>query len=261
MANVPILDANVPRSTTSAATVHTNYGNMNRYFMPDNYLYLYHVPSTSGMGTCLILPAYADSVTDTQSVTFTQSTPLARSAPIYSYNNSGPRTVQVMFNLHRELMKQINYKKSNAIVPAGDDYVDILIRCLQASVLPSYDVASKMVNPPVVGLKLGTDIFIKGVITGAISLTYKYPILDDGRYALVDVGFSVSEIERYDAISITSIGSRRGAISAVTDVWIANTSLLRVSSQSTQLPLTTESADEPMGHGGGGRSGGGAGRR
>ena len=45
-------------------------------------------------------------------------------------------------------MTQINYGVSNLSVELGDDYVDTIIKQLQAVALPSYKAASKMVNPP-----------------------------------------------------------------------------------------------------------------
>ena len=76
--------------------------------MIDNYIYLYHVSNASGkQGTVIVMPSYADSVTDTMSVNYATETPLARSAPIYSFTSSGPRVVQVSFQLHRDMMKQI----------------------------------------------------------------------------------------------------------------------------------------------------------
>ena len=53
--------------------------------MIDNYIYLYHVSNSSGKeGTVIVMPSYADSVTDTMPVNYSTETPLARSAPIYS---------------------------------------------------------------------------------------------------------------------------------------------------------------------------------
>lgn len=193
---------------------------IHQYTMPDNYIYLYHLPNSSGgTGVCIYIPEYADSVQDTQSVSYAFSYPLARSAPIYSYEHSGPRTVQVDFEFHRDMMKQLNYGKSNALIQneTNDDYVDILVKYIQAAVLPSYDVANKLVNPPIVALRLGSDIFIKGVINGSIGLTYNYPILSNGKYAIVKLGFQVSEIDPYDAVTAAKVGSYRGL----------NTSLVR----------------------------------
>lgn len=181
------------------------FNNLPMFNMIENYIYLYHIDRY------IILPSFVDSVNDTQNVTFVPSTPLSRSAPIQSYSNSGPRTVQVHFNLHRELMYQIN-KDLNSIpdtAPPGVDYVDLFIKYIQAAVLPEYKAAEKMVNPPVVALRLGNDIFIKGVIAGNVGLTYNYPILDDGRYALVDITFGIVEIDPYDARTVMTTGSYR----------------------------------------------------
>ena len=58
--------------------------------MIDNYIYLYHVSNASGkQGTVIVMPSYADSVTDTMSVNYATETPLARSAPISSFTSSG----------------------------------------------------------------------------------------------------------------------------------------------------------------------------
>lgn len=179
--------------------------------MIDNYIYLYHVSDSSGKeGTVIVMPSYADSVTDTMPVNYSTETPLARSAPIYSYTSSGPRTVQVSFQLHRDMMKQINFKVSNASVTLKDDYVDLLIKYVQAAALPNYSTASKMVNPPVIALRLGNDIFIKGVISGTVGVTYNYPILKNGKYASVSISFAVSEIDPYDATDVMKTGSFRG---------------------------------------------------
>jgi hypothetical protein len=110
------------------------------------------------------------------------------------------------------MMKQINYGVSTAMIEnnSNDDYTDLLIKYIQAAALPTYEVAKKMVNPPQVALRLGQDLFIKGVITGSVGVTYRYPILSDGKYALVDVAFGVTETEPYDALIAAQMGSSRG---------------------------------------------------
>ena len=72
------------------------------FLMIDNYIYLHH------LAKYIVLPSFIDSVTDSQSATFNMATPLSRTAPIYSYSHSGPRTVQVTFDLHRDLLYDIN---------------------------------------------------------------------------------------------------------------------------------------------------------
>jgi len=188
-----------------------NVNNTHIYQMIDNYIYLYHVPNKDGnMGVLIVVPSFADSVSDTLNVSFASETPLSRSAPIYSYQNSGPRTVQVRFQLHRDMMTQINYGTSNASVDLNDDYVDTMIKYIQAAALPEYSTSGKMVNPPMVAVRLGSDIFIKGVISGSVGLMYHYPILANGKYSNIDVSFTVTEVEPYDASQVMSTGSYRG---------------------------------------------------
>ena len=178
---------------------------MERYFrMIDNYVYMYHT------GTLLALPTYADSITDVMSVNFVSSTPLARSSPIYSYANSGPRQLSFTFNLHRDMMQAINYGVSNLDTTINDDYVDYLINSLQACAVPEYSATDKMVNPPMVAVRLGNDIFIKGVVLGNVSVTYELPILTTGKYASAKVSFVVAEVDPYSADTIQVAGSFRG---------------------------------------------------
>lgn len=183
-----------------------------KYKMIDNYMYLYHT------NTFIVLPTFTESITDAIQVSFASETPLARSAPIYSYQNSGPRSVRFEFKLHRNMMTEINYGVSNAPVDVvkqmsknkGADYVDYIIKAVQAAALPEYSTSNKMVSPPVVALRLGNDIFIKGVISGAVNVTYGLPILEGGKYASVTIAFDVLEVTPYQASDVISKGSYRG---------------------------------------------------
>ena len=177
-----------------------------RYSNIDNYIYLYHVDKF------ILIPSFPESVTDNLSASFSSETPLMRSAPIYSYSGSGPRSIQVEFSLHREMMQEINYGAStlNLSMPSNDDYVDYMIKAIQAAALPSYESALKMVNPPMVALRLGNDIFIKGVITGTVGVTYSYPILENGKYASVKLAIGVNEVDPYQASDVLQYGSYRG---------------------------------------------------
>lgn len=172
--------------------------------MIDNYIYLYHVDEF------IVIPTFPDSISDTLSANFNSSTPLSRSAPIYSYASSGPRSLQVNLDLHRDMMTQINYGVSNATVAMGDDYIDTLIKYVQAVALPAYGTSDKMVNPPIVAVRFGNDIFIKGVVNGGVTVTYQTPILVGEKYAHVSVSFTVSEIDPFDAQSVMNSGSFRG---------------------------------------------------
>lgn len=174
--------------------------------MIDNYVYLYHTD------TLIALPTYPEQIADAMSTTFNQATPLSRSAPIYSYSNSGPRSFAVTLQLHRDLMNGINVSSSNLNIEdlAKEDYVDILVKQIQAIALPRYAAAEKMVNPPMIAVRFGNDIFCKGVVTGGVTVTYSGPILRTDKYAQVNVDFSISEVDPYDADSVMNLGSYRG---------------------------------------------------
>ena len=178
------------------------------YVMIDNYIYFHHLDEF------IIIPSYPESVIDNTQVSFASSTILTRSAPIYSYSSSGPRSVNFTLKLHRELMQQINYKKSNATVQMGDDYVDTIINYVQAAALPRYSASEKMVDPPIISLRLGDDIFIKGVVSNNVQISYSLPIITDingkDRYAMVEINFSINEIDPYDAETVLVAGSFRG---------------------------------------------------
>ena len=177
----------------------------NRIFkMIDNYVYLYHLDQF------IVIPTFPDSLTDTMSVNFNKATPMSRSAPIYSYSDSGPRSLQINIDLHRDMMTQINYGVSNATVAIGDDYVDTLVKQLQAAALPTYGASEKLVDPPMVAVRFGNDIFIKGVVVGAVSVTYSLPIITGNKYAHVSVSFTVEEVDPYDAQTVMQAGSFRG---------------------------------------------------
>ena len=190
---------------------HSRYGR-NPGKMLDNYIYIYHLPNDTGdkMGQFVVLPTYPEQYTDSLQSTFQSESILARSAPIFAYSYSGPRTVGINISLHRDMMQQLNLGVSNLDVELGDDYVSSLVNKLQAVALPKYDYGNKMVNPPMVAVKFGNEFFIKGVVSGAIQVTGKLPLLPNGRYANVDINFSVSEVDPYDAETVVNQGSLRG---------------------------------------------------
>jgi hypothetical protein len=95
-------------------------------------------------------------------------------------------------------------------VNLNDDYVDVLIKEIQAAVLPTYSTANKMVDPPLVAIRFGNDIFCKGVITGDVSTTYDLPVLQNGKYAQVGFSFTMLEVDPYDANIVSKVGSFRG---------------------------------------------------
>lgn len=179
----------------------------------DNWIYFGHLNKYA------VIPCYPESIADNMQSNFTQVTALARSAPTFTYSNSGPRTVRVDLQLHRDMMDDVNLNVSNLKSDGtllnfkDEDYVDTLIRYLQACALPKYSVYSsgaKAVEPPWVAIKFGNNIFIKGVISSTIDVTYKKPILANHKYACIDVGFTVYETDPYDAETVAKNGSFRG---------------------------------------------------
>ena len=170
----------------------------------DNYIYIYHLDKF------VILPVWPESIQDSLSSTFAQSTPLSRSAPIFSFSNSGPRSMQINLKLHRDMMQMVNYNRSNLNVELGDDYTDTIVKTLQACALPNYKTASKMVDPPLVAIRFGNDIFIKGIINGGVTVTYGLPILSNNKYANVEISFTIYEVDPYSASEVAELGSFRG---------------------------------------------------
>lgn len=178
--------------------------NDEKYNLIENYIYLYHVQKY------ILLPVFPETMSDTLGVNFNKSTPMSRSAPIYSYSDSGPRSMQISLRLHRDMMREMNYNVSNYPVPINEDYVDVIIREIQAIALPEYNSASKLVDPPQVAVRFGQDVFIKGIVAGNVTVTYNLPILDNGKYAVVDISFTVEEIQPFQASDVIEYGSFRG---------------------------------------------------
>lgn len=171
-----------------------------------NYIYLYHIDKF------ILLPTYPESISNTISATFSESTPLSRSAPIYSYTRSGPRHIQVTLQLHRDMMQDLNYGVSNLDLEIGEDYVDTLIKQIQAIALPKYSSGTKMVNPPIIAIRFGNDIFMKGVVQGGVTTTLSGPILEGNKYAMVQISFNVYEIDPFDAVTVQKGGLFSGSL-------------------------------------------------
>ena len=73
-------------------------------------------------------------------------------------------------------MTQLNYGVSNVNLDIGDDYVDVIIRKLQAIALPKYDYGTKLVNPPMIAVRFGNEFFIKGVVNGGVNVSGSLPL-------------------------------------------------------------------------------------
>ena len=69
----------------------------------NSYIYLYHLDKF------VILPDYPESITDSLSTRFEQTNALARTNPVFSYIQSGPRSIStVSLILHRDMMESLN---------------------------------------------------------------------------------------------------------------------------------------------------------
>ena len=174
----------------------------------DNFIYVYH------LNKFLVLPAFPEDIKDDLQARFSTTEVLARSAPIFSYSNSGPRIVSFGFKLHRDLMNQVNYSNNPYIQPENknDDYLDVVVNCIQALSVPEYTDATKMVNPPMVAVKIGNQIFCKGIMQQA-NLSYGLPLVETAgglKYSMIDLSFSVNEVDAYTASYIAEVGSYRG---------------------------------------------------
>lgn len=197
-------------------TKNTNYTSGGIYLLPDNYIYISHLDDNIQYWR---LPAWPDVVSDSMSSTFSSTYALGRSAPVYTYGYSGPRTVQIDINLHRDLMDDANMGWSNSVLGYGEDYVDNLTHALQSITVPKYNTSNKAVEPPLVAVRLGKEVFVKGVVSAGIGLTYEKPILSNDKYARVRMSLTISEVDPYDASTVYKNGSFRGMVSTLKNMW------------------------------------------
>lgn len=183
---------------------------MNR-ILPDCYLYISHLDEDFQFWQ---LPGYPDDITDNMNSLFNETSALGRSAPVYTFSHSGPRTIQLSLDFHRDMFEDINefHKKdlSDKRFSDGDDMVENFIHAIQAIAVPKYNLSNKAIEPPLVAVRLGREIFIKGIVTSGVSVTYGKPILVDEKYARVKISFSISEVDPYDSTTVFKNGSFRG---------------------------------------------------
>ena len=177
------------------------------YVLLDNYIYISHLGDD---GEYLVIPTTPDSIQDTMQSTFAQTNALSRSAPVFTYSNSGPREIQISLDLHRDMMDDVNLGVSNIVLEDGEDYIDTFIKKLQSISVPKYNLTNKAVEPPMVAIRFGDEIFIKGIVSGALNVTYTKPLLANNKYAQVRIAFTIYETDPYDATTIAKNGSFRG---------------------------------------------------
>ncbi len=181
----------------------------NKYMLLDNYIYISHLDDDFKFWK---IPSCPETISDQMSSTFGETSALGRSAPVFTYSKSGPRTVQVELKFHRDMMDDVNYNVSNSVLAKGEDYIDNLVHALQAIAVPNYNMVNKAVEPPLVALRLSNEVFIKGIVNSPIALTYKLPILSNGKYAEIHMSLTITEVDPYDATTIFKNGSFRGVL-------------------------------------------------
>lgn len=184
----------------------SQYEDLLSRILPDCYLYISHLdlPEEAKYWQ---LPGYPDEVTDNMPSEFAASTALGRSAPVYTFSNAGPRSIQISLNFHRDMFEEM---PTNVTPRDGEDKAESFIHALQAIAVPKYNLSNKAIEPPLVAVRLGREVFIKGVVTSGINVTFGKPILVNEKYATMKISFTISEVDPYDASTVFQNGSFRG---------------------------------------------------
>lgn len=185
---------------------NSTYEDLLSRILPDCYLYISHLdlPEEAKYWQ---LPGYPDEVTDNMPSEFAANTALGRSAPVYTFSNAGPRSIQISLNFHRDMFEEM---PSNVVPRDGEDKAESFIHALQAIAVPKYNLSNKAIEPPLVAVRLGREVFIKGVVTSGINVTFGKPILVNEKYATMKVSFTISEVDPYDSSTVFKNGSFRG---------------------------------------------------
>lgn len=172
--------------------------------LPDCYLYISHLDEGYQYWQ---LPGYPEKVTDQMGSTFQENSALGRSAPVYTFSHSGPRSINISLEFHRDMFDEM---PSNVVPRDGEDKSESFIHAIQAIAVPKYNLSNKAIEPPLVAIRLGREVFIKGIVSGGVSVTYGKPILSNEKYAIVGISFTVSEVDPYDSSTVFKNGSFRG---------------------------------------------------
>ncbi len=174
--------------------------------LPDGYIYISHL-DVAEEAKYWMLPGVPDEVTDQMQSEFQANSALGRSAPVYTFSHSGPRSVQINLSFHRDMFEEM---PSNVTPRDGEDKADSFIRAIQAIAVPKYNLSNKAIEPPLVALRLNRQIFIKGIVSGGVSVTYGKPILSNEKYAAIKISFTIYEVDPYDSTTVFQNGSFRG---------------------------------------------------
>ena len=132
--------------------------------LPDCYLYISHLDQNYQYW---MLPGYPEEVTDDMQTNFQANSALGRSAPVYTFSNAGPRSVNIRLTFHRDMFEDINqflYPNGSDKFSDSDDMAERFIHALQAIAVPKYNLSNKAIEPPLVAIRLGREVFIKGIV-------------------------------------------------------------------------------------------------
>ncbi|MBO5423946.1 MAG: hypothetical protein J6A25_00365 [Lachnospiraceae bacterium] len=194
--------------------------------LTNNYIYISHMDEGYKYWR---LPTDPDTIADSYPANYSSTPALGRSAPIFTYTGSGPRDVQITLNIHRDMMDDINMgnispfktitkdgkQEKDYFFKEGEDYIDSLIRALQSISVPKYTEANNIVEPPIVAVRFGNEIFVRGIVDSGVNVQYSKPILENDKYAQVQLSFNIKEIDPYDAPTIFKNGSFRGLVATM----------------------------------------------
>lgn len=194
--------------------------------LTNNYIYISHMDEGYKYWR---LPTDPDTIADSYPANYSQTPALGRSAPVFTYIGSGPRDVQITLNIHRDMMDDINMgnispfktitkdgkQEKDYFFKEGEDYIDSLIRALQSISVPKYTEANNIVEPPIVAVRFGNEIFVRGIVDSGVNVQYSKPILENDKYAQVQLSFNIKEIDPYDAPTIFKNGSFRGLVATM----------------------------------------------
>lgn len=177
--------------------------------LPDCYIYISHLDEGHQYWQ---LPCYPDEVSDDMQSTFNTTTALGRSAPVFTFSNAGPRAISITLRFHRDMFYDM---PTNVVPKDGEDPSESFIHAMQAIAVPKYNLSNKAIEPPLVAIRLGKEVFIKGVVSGSVTVTYSKPILVDEKYAGIQISFTISEVDPYDSTTVYQNGSFRGMVATM----------------------------------------------
>lgn len=194
--------------------------------LTNNYIYISHMDEGYKYWR---LPTDPDTIADSYPANYSSTPALGRSAPVFTYTSSGPRDVQITLNVHRDMMDDINMgnispfktitkdgkQEKDYFFKEGEDYIDSLIRALQSISVPKYTEANNIVEPPIVAVRFGNEIFVRGIVDSGVNVQYSKPILSNDKYAQIQLSFNIKEIDPYDAPTIFKNGSFRGLVATM----------------------------------------------